>query len=209
MAMTDPDEVDDHNGTEEKPLEPLKIKCTSSACGDGLHCFRATQRMRKENKEGRCRSCGVDLIDWPRVHRRSIRDVGNTFASLRREMIRHYYWHLEIDERARRHARRKGRGLLREAVAQMLRKKVAPATPPYDGRQTPRDGNVIFYAQHAVAACCRTCIEVWHGIPRGREVAPDELRYLGALCQRFIDERLPDLTEGPEKVAALRRSSAQ
>ena len=69
---------------------PLKLSCTSSDCAKQLHCFRATKKLCETNQEGRCRSCGADLIDWSRVHRRDLEDADFTFESLRRELVRHH-----------------------------------------------------------------------------------------------------------------------
>jgi hypothetical protein len=129
------------------------------------------------------------------VHLRKFADVAHTFDSLRYELIRHHFWHAEIDERAINHALRKGRIELRKAVAKRLQKSISLALPSYDGRQTPMSGNVIFYAQHATASCCRKCLEYWHGIPQGRELNPDELAYLEELVWLYICERMPDLPE--------------
>jgi hypothetical protein len=55
--------------------------------------------------------------------------------------------------------------------------------------------NIIHYGQHATATCCRKCIEVWHGIPRGRELAQAEEDYLVELLLTYIRFRLPELGE--------------
>ena len=146
--------------------EPLGVKCTDSDCERGLHCFRQKQKRKERaaGRDGRCRACGVELIDWERVRSHDIADVEFVFASLKKEMIRHVFWHAEIDEKAVNHARRKGRRGIRAAAEHRLRKVVAPAEPAYDGRQTPKSGNVIYYAQHATASCCRTCVEQWYGL---------------------------------------------
>lgn len=186
--------------------KPLKVSCTSADCKNELHCFLATRALGKERKEGRCRYCGADLIDWARVHRRDPRDVDFTFASLRKEFIRHYFWHVPLDPRATNHARRKGRVRLREAVERRIQMSISAATPFHDGYQTPwaGSGNAIYYAQHAVAACCRRCVEEWHAIPRGRELDESEVQYLAGLAMRYIDERVP-LTDAGEYVPPLRR----
>lgn len=62
------------------------------------------------------------------------------------------------------------------------------------------EGNVLYYAQHATASCCRTCIEYWHGIPKGRELTHDEIGYLTALIIQFLNRRIPDLPAGSEKI---------
>jgi hypothetical protein len=188
-------------------LPPLPIRCTSSDCEAGLHCFRATRKLRKENREGACRSCGVELVDWSRLHHRRLNDVDFTFAQLRLELIRHYFWHLNFDQKAVHHALRKGRRNLHAAARSRLQNSVARAGSPWDGRQTPWRGNVIHYAQHAVAACCRTCIQYWHAIPKDRDLTDAELEYLLGLVVRYLDERLPGLPEEPQKVPQIRASA--
>lgn len=189
----------------QKP-EPLKVTCTSADCENELHCFKQLRRMTDEQR-GKCRYCEADLVDWDRVHVRNFADVAYTFAALKNEMIRHHFFHNEIDERAIRHAQRKGRIQLKEAVRHRLAKYLAPAEPARDGRQTPFEGNAIFYAQHATATCCRTCLEYWHDIPKGYELTIQERAYCAALVDCFLDERLPNLADKPVKVPNMRRAS--
>ena len=192
--------------TEFKKLAPLDVKCTSADCENELHCFKQLKKMTDEER-GKCRYCGADLVDWDRVHVRDFADVAYTFAALKNEMIRHEFFHREIDERAVRHAQRKGRLELKKAARDRLRKYLAPAEPARDGRQTPFEGNAIFYAQHATATCCRTCLEYWHNIPKGRELTAEERAYCAALVDCFVDERLPDLADKPIKVPKMRQGS--
>lgn len=181
-------------------LQPLKIKCTSTDCGNGLHCFKRTQQMIKENRGGVCRACGASLVDWKRLRARDLGDTNYTFEALKFEMIRHHFWHKVIDDKAVLHARRKGRLLLREAAENRLRKYVGPAEPSYDGRQTPMSGNTIFYAQHATATCCRKCLQEWYGIPLGVALTEEQIAYFTELVMRYIGERLPDLKDEPERI---------
>ena len=53
-------------------------------------------------------------------------------------------------------------------------RRLAPALPANDGKQTPFKGHPVFVAQHATATCCRTCLEKWHRIPQGRELTAAE-----------------------------------
>jgi hypothetical protein len=164
--------------------------------------------MKAADKAGTCRTCGAKLVDWERVHRNDLADVQYTFESLKYEMIRHYFWHVEIDQKAVNYARRKGISGLQSAVLSRLRKSVGLANNPYDGRQTPMEGsgNPIHYAQHATASCCRKCMEYWHGIPQGHELTSQEIEYLAELVMLFIHDRLPDLTEEGAHVPPLRRA---
>ncbi len=190
------------------PLPKLAISCTGSDCDNDLHCFRSTKKLREAGLDGACRSCHVQLVDWPRVREREVTDVDHTFAELRHELIRHHFWHVEFDERARNHALRKGRAALVGDVARRIATSVGPALPARDGRQTSFSGNVIFYGQHATAACCRRCIEYWHGIPTGQPLSADEQNYLAALVVRYIDDRWPDLPDGPTVVPRRRKPKA-
>jgi len=96
---------------------------------------------------------------------------------------------------------------LRDAVRDRLRTSIGRAEPFRDGTQTPEDGNSIFYAQHATATCCRTCLEYWHGIPKGRKLTDEELDYCAELVDLYLDERLPDLDDMPEKIPPRRKAS--
>lgn len=188
-------------------LPPLKITCTSSDCEEGLHCFKATRKLKAENREGACRSCGAELVNWDRLHDCRIDDVEHTFEALQFELVRHHSWHLEFDERAINHARRKGRIKLNQAARQRLQTSVGKAADAFDGRRTRWSGNTIYYAQHAVAACCRTCMKYWHGIEPDRALTETELDYLFGLVTRYLDARLPGLSDLPEHVPPIRRSA--
>jgi hypothetical protein len=206
----------DWNAKEE--LKPLKLKCTSTDCNNNLHCFKQDQRRKEINKlYGKCRDCGAELVDWERVHKRDLNDVKYTFEALKHENIRHHFWHVEIDQKALNHARRKGQTELRKAVNHRLKKYIGEVhdmddgtkSPYRDGQQTPYSGNSIFYAQHATACCCRKCIEYWHEIPQGRDLTDDEIEYFTNLIMLYIEERLPLLTENGEKIALIRNKTSK
>ncbi len=186
--------------------EPLNITCTSTDCDNALHCFRLSKKRTDGLRNGPCRSCGTHLIDWPRLLHRDVTDVAHTFASLKQERIRHHFWHTPFDEGALNHARRKGKVGLREAAAARIRQSVGPAQPARDGRQTKFAGNVLCYAQHATASCCRKCIAEWHGIPEGQALTEEQIAYFTQLLLHYVDERLPNLPEVGEKVPRRRQS---
>ena len=183
----------------ESELPPLKISCTSTDCENGLHCFR--QKKRKAPVlHGPCRACGKELVDWTRVHRRDLADVTHTFEALQHERIRHHFWHVPLDEKAIVKARRKGLAQLREDALRRITRSIGAAQPTFDGRQTRMSGDVLCYAQHATACCCRKCLFEWHNIPRGRELNPEEIGYLASLLMLYVQLRLPDLLEQGEDI---------
>ena len=84
----------------------------------------------------------------------------------------------KLSDAGRKYIAEKGWDTIREHAAQIVEKRLAPAEPANDGEQTPMrgapKGHPVFLAQHATAACCRGCLEKWHGIPRGRELSEHE-----------------------------------
>jgi hypothetical protein len=195
--------------TQQPALKPLAISCTSTDCDQDLHCFLQKKKRGDERRHpGPCRACGADLVQWSRVQKRSLKDVKYTFDALSKEMIRHEFWHRQFDEDAINHARRKGRVRLKEAIGKRLRSSIGKAENAREGRQTPFTGNVIYYAQHALACCCRKCLDYWHGIEPGRPLSDDEIAYFTALVHLYIERRLPWLPNEPEQVPRRRRKAA-
>ena len=190
---------------EETPLE--KVTCTRSDCERDLHTFLRKYPRGQSYRNGKCRDCGVDLIDWHRLDQLDLSDVGNTVACLERELIRHRYWHTSLDGKAVSHAMNKGLDGLRDAAEHRLRKYVGPPRSKLfrDGMQTPKRGNAIYYAQHATATCCRKCIEAWHGIPREQALTNDQIGYMTQLLMHYVDKRMPELTPNGQKVPRRRR----
>ena len=192
-----------------RPKRKLNIKCTQTDCGSGLHCFLPTKKMREQKKQGVCIDCGVDLIDWHRLHRRAIEDISYTEGALNREWVRNFFWKIPLLQRVLNHAKRKGKVALRDSIYRNLEATIGSAQPFRDGSQTempePEDAaNIYAYARHATATCCRKCISQWHGLPRGRVLTADELTYLSNLVCHYVDERIPDLPNQPQKIPAIR-----
>jgi hypothetical protein len=84
----------------------------------------------------------------------------------------------------------RGREAIRTHADEIIGKRVAPALPYKDGKQTPYRGHPVFVAQHATATCCRGCLERWHGIPRGRELSGEERGYVVDVIWRWIEREL-------------------
>ncbi len=78
-------------------------------------------------------------------------------------------------------------------AAQFIEKRLAPANPANDGKQTPFKNHPVFVAQHATATCCRGCLQKWHGIDMGRELLAEEKEYILTVLKRWLS------TQGAEK----------
>ncbi|UXY18373.1 DUF4186 domain-containing protein [Streptomyces cynarae] len=87
-------------------------------------------------------------------------------------------------------ARLKGPSTIRWHAYDLVAKRLAPAEPYKDGRQTPYRGHPVFVAQHATATCCRTCLRRWHGIPKGRELNRAEHAYVVDVICRWIEREV-------------------
>jgi hypothetical protein len=94
-------------------------------------------------------------------------------------------FHLRGRERALVELR--GMPVVREHARDLIAKRLAPAEPYKDGKQTPYRGHPVFVAQHATATCCRTCLQRWHGIEKGRELTAYERGYVVEVICRWIE----------------------
>lgn len=83
-----------------------------------------------------------------------------------------------LNERDAAYAADRGHATLRIHAEEFVRRRLAPAVPHNDGRQTPWRGHPVFVAQHATGTCCRKCLARWHGIGAGRALDDDEVHYV-------------------------------
>jgi hypothetical protein len=85
---------------------------------------------------------------------------------------------------------------LRRHAHELIAKRLAPAEPTKDGKQTPYRGHPVFVAQHATATCCRTCLHRWHSIPKGHALSTEEHDYVVDVIARWIERELAS-SHGP------------
>jgi Domain of unknown function (DUF4186) len=119
-----------------------------------------------------------------------MQEVEEVLARLNQSSFRRRF---HLQPRERDYLNRKGLAVVLEHAADFIAKRLAPASPANDGRQTPWRNHPVFVAQHATATCCRGCLEKWHAIPKGRPLTADEQSYvvavIGAWLRKFVDER--------------------
>ena len=87
--------------------------------------------------------------------------------------------------------RAKGLETVLRHTEDFIRRRLAPAEPARDGRQTPMRGHPAFIAQHATATCCRRCLAKWHRIPQGRVLNEEEVDYVLRVIERWLREHDP------------------
>lgn len=169
-------------------------------CKMGLHSYYNSKLLNLEGNPV-CKYCGVNSIDWQRMHAQDLQDINYTISQLRTEKFRSEWWLKELDLRAQQHALKKGLLDLRAAAIVRLKKSVGDVyemadgtkRPYRDGFQTPYSGNSIYYAQHALACCCRKCMRCWYGIPYGRNLTEEELTYFAELIVFYVRMKLPGI----------------
>ena len=84
----------------------------------------------------------------------------------------------------------RGMDILRLHAADFVKKRLAPANPKNDGRQTPTKGHPVFIAQHACGCNDRSSLEEFFGIEKGRELSPDEVDLIVEVILKWIEEHL-------------------
>ncbi|EPD6700744.1 DUF4186 domain-containing protein [Cronobacter dublinensis] len=105
------------------------------------------------------------------------------FARLNRSAFRRRF-HLGAKER--QYCWDKGPAVIDQHAADFIAKRLAPAAPENDGKQTPMRGHPVFIAQHATATCCRGCLAKWHDIPAGVALSAAQQAYIVAVIHRWL-----------------------
>lgn len=114
-------------------------------------------------------------------------DLDAVFARLARSSFRRRF-RLGKEDRAYLEARGLP-GVLAHA-RDFIDKRLAPAEPRNDGKQTPYRGHPVFVAQHATATCCRGCLAKWHAIAQGRPLAEADKARILTVLGRWLEEQM-------------------
>ncbi|MDP9423339.1 MAG: DUF4186 domain-containing protein [Pseudomonadota bacterium] len=171
-------------------LEKVKISCSASDCENDKHAYRPKRGQWKAlPDEGVCQSCGDTSVDMTVTRARDGSNREAIFHELGREFIRDHFLNKPFDERARRLIRRYGMDGIRERAPSRVASAIGKKPSAWDGRQTKFEGNVLFYAQHATATCCRRCAWYWYGIPREGPLSAEDLAFCTSLVQAYLDRR--------------------
>jgi Domain of unknown function (DUF4186) len=116
-----------------------------------------------------------------------MRNIDEVFDKLKRSSFRQRF---RLQRFEQEYLDRKGLDVVLAHAADFVDKRLAPAEPANDGKQTPMRKHPVFVAQHATAKCCRGCLEKWHAIPMGRELSADEKQYVIDVIRRWLESRL-------------------
>jgi len=114
---------------------------------------------------------------------RGVRSVDHIFEALEKSPFRRRF---RLQERERLYLRQKTLSAVLQHARDFVLKRLAPAEPPNDGKQTPFRGHPVFVAQHATATCCRSCLAKWHGIPSGHALSCEEMDHIVKVLERWL-----------------------
>jgi hypothetical protein len=114
-----------------------------------------------------------------------MRDLNSVFAKLSGSTFRAKF---RLSPKDRAYLDDRGIETIREHARDFVAKRLAPAEPLNDGKQTPWRGHPVFVAQHATATCCRSCLAKWHGIPAGRALSAEEQEHVVKALERWLAE---------------------
>ena len=109
------------------------------------------------------------------------------FARLARSNFRSKFGLADADKD---YVRERGLDTIQSHAEDIIAKRLAPASIPNDGKQTPMRGHPVFIAQHATATCCRSCLEKWYGIPQGRELTVEEQSMVIRVIMQWIERQM-------------------
>ncbi len=94
----------------------------------------------------------------------------------------------KLDEKDLNYITQKGVEEIKKHAIDFVTKRLAPAKPHKDGKQTPYSGHPVFKAQHAVGMCCRHCLEKWYEIPRFTELNNEQINSIAEVLLIWISE---------------------
>ncbi|WP_256941033.1 DUF4186 domain-containing protein [Acetobacter orientalis] len=121
---------------------------------------------------------------FPAVNERELPQVQPIlWERLARSEFRQQF-HLNAQDRS--YLATKGFEAVLEHGADFIGKRLAPAHPAKDGRQTPWQGHPVFVAQHATGTCCRSCLEKWHGFVKGLPLNGVQQAYVLAVIATWL-----------------------
>ena len=116
-----------------------------------------------------------------------MKDVQEVLDNLQNSEFRR---NVRLHRKETEYLNRKGLETILEHAADFIEKRLAPASPANDGKQTPWRNHPVFVAQHATAACCRGCLEKWHDIPKGRALDEAEKQHIIEIIKRWLSRYL-------------------
>lgn len=145
------------------------------------------QKMVKEQSQKEKKIVYKGSIQPSRISETPAVYEGNIWKRLSQSKFRSSFM---LKANDRHYVAEKGMSVVKEHAQEFVKKRLSPAEPHNDGKQTPMRGHPVFVAQHATATCCRGCLEKWHHIPTGREMTEKEQEYVVEVILEWITRQM-------------------
>lgn len=113
--------------------------------------------------------------------------VNETLKRLNSSAFRSRF-HLSDSDKA--YVKAKGIDVIRRHCADFVRDRLAPASIPNDGKQTPMKGHPVFKAQHACACCCRSCLFKWYKVKPATPLSSLQQEKIVNLLMAWIEKEM-------------------
>lgn len=112
-------------------------------------------------------------------------DLTDLFNRLAKSKFRSSFY---LNLKDKNYIREKGWTKIEQGAREIIARRLAPASIPNDGKQTPMRHGIFppFIAQHATGCCCRGCLEKWHGIEKGRRLTAAEQNYIVKVIMTWL-----------------------
>ena len=133
------------------------------------------------NKQTANQACTISRRDYNSL----MRDVQEVLSRLGGSRFR---GQIHLGDQELDYLHRKGIGEILQHAAEFIEKRLSPASPVNDGKQTPWHNHPVFVAQHATATCCRGCLEKWHQIPKGSPLTAEEQQYIVDVIAAWLSQ---------------------
>jgi predicted Fe-S protein YdhL (DUF1289 family) len=114
-----------------------------------------------------------------------MRNLQEVFADLSKSSFRR---NIRLQQKEWQYLREKGMDTVLSHAEDFIEKRLAPAEPANDGKQTPWRNHPVFVAQHATATCCRGCLEKWHAIAKGRRLSIEEKQHVVEAIRAWLSQ---------------------
>ena len=113
------------------------------------------------------------------------------WEQLRKKMAQSdYRAEIDLGEEEFTYIESRGMDMLVKHAKDFVKRRLGPAKPRNEGKQTPLKGHPIFLAQHATGSNSRAALAEFHGIPEGRKLTKDEMAYVTDVILRWLNERI-------------------
>lgn len=95
-----------------------------------------------------------------------------------------------LNEKELSYLKEKGLNKMDEHAREFINRRLKPANPRNDGKQTPYGKHPVFVAQHATATCCRSCLQKWHSIPKNKPLDDGEVEYILKVIRKWLVQQV-------------------